>query len=81
MPWESSTHRVLEPLGAASAVAGMMQLTYLAYLPEANGYRSRHFAQCAGVLNRCRAYRLIAPLGFEHMDSVLDLLEKTTLVS
>jgi hypothetical protein len=69
----------IEALGTAAAIAGLMRTTYLSYLPEATDGWARLFARCAAVLNHAGAYRLVAPLGFEHMDGVLALVERELL--
>ena len=65
-----------EPLSAADAIAGMMAMTYLDYVPELTGEDARLFQQCAAVLLGARAYRLMVPWGLDRMESVLDFIEE-----
>ena len=71
----------LEPLAAATAIVALMQMTYLDYIPEATGGQHQLFAQCAAALSGAPAYRLLAPHGWDHMEAVLELIERRLLRS
>ena len=64
----------LLPLNAAAAVARMMELVYLAYVPALNGEERRLFAQCGQALGQARAYQLEMPWDLERIDEVLTVL-------
>jgi hypothetical protein len=69
----------IEPLTVPETIASMMELIYLGYIPHLTGGDARCFLQCARALNGARGYRVVAPWGFERMDEVLDLLQRTIL--
>jgi hypothetical protein len=69
----------LEPLPLLDAIAGLMDMTYVGYVPALAGQQPRIFQQCARVLQNAQAWRLTVPWGLERMNSVLDLVEKEIL--
>ena len=58
------------------ALPMLMNLTHQAYLLAAIGKRERNFLDCGRVLSQARAYRVIRPWGFEHMEKTVDLIER-----
>jgi hypothetical protein len=66
----------LQPLQLLDAIAGLMDMTYVGYVPALAGGQSTLFKQCAGVLRHAQAWRLRVPWDLNRMGSVLDLLEK-----
>lgn len=66
----------LQPLDQVEAIAGLMEMTYVGYVPILAGQQPRIFQQCARVFQRAQAWRLTVPWGLDRMDSVLDLLER-----
>lgn len=56
------------------AVPMLMNLTHQAYLLEATGQRNESFLRCGRVLSQARAYRLVRPWGFEHIEATVDAL-------
>ena len=69
----------LEPLTAVETIGAMMRMTYLAYVVALTQGEARLFQRCAQVLSEARGYRLIAPWGLDHMEAVLDLVERELL--
>ncbi len=65
----------LEPIGNAEALGRLMGLVYLPYYLEKLEGVAALFRLGAEVLAAVPAYRLSAPLGWEWMEGVLDLLE------
>lgn len=66
----------LQPVHLLDAIAGLMDMTYVGYVPSLAGRQSTLFKQCAQVFQHARAWRLIVPWNLDRMDSVLDLLEE-----
>ena len=66
----------LQPLPLIDAIAGLMDMTYVGYVPALAGQQSTIFRQCARVFQHAHAWRLTVPWGLDRMDSVLDLLER-----
>ena len=66
----------LQPLPLVDAIAGLMDMTYVGYVPALAGQQSTIFRQCARVFQHAHAWRLTVPWGLDRMDSVLDLLER-----
>lgn len=71
----------LQPLPLLDAIAAVMEMVYVSYVPALAGQQSRVFEQCAKVFQHARAYRLTVPWGLDRMESVLDLLERDVLAS
>jgi len=69
----------LQPLPLLDAIAAVMEMVYVSYVPALAGQQSRVFEQCAKVFQHARAYRLTVPWGLDRMESVLDLLERDVL--
>jgi len=69
----------LQPLPQVEAIAGLIDMTYVGYVPGLARQQSRIFQQCARVLGHARAWRLTVPWDLDRMESVLDLLEKDIL--
>jgi hypothetical protein len=65
----------LQPLPLVDAIAGLMDMTYVGYVPALAGQQSTIFQLCARVFQHAHAWRLTVPWGLDRMDSVLDLLE------
>lgn len=66
----------LQPLPLIDAIAGLMDMTYVGYVPALAGQQSTIFELCARVFQHAHAWRLTVPWGLDRMDSVLDLLER-----
>ena len=66
----------LQPLPLVDAIAGLMDMTYVGYVPALAGQQSTIFELCARVFQHAHAWRLTVPWGLDRMDSVLDLLER-----
>ena len=66
----------LEPLSAVEMIGAMMRMTYLAYVVELTHGEAKLFQRCARVASEGKGYRLVVPWGLEHMDDVLNLLER-----
>lgn len=73
---DSEAQPALQPLDQVEAIAGLMKMTYVFYVPILTGQQSRVFQQCARVFQHAQAWRLTVPWDLARMDSVLDLLEK-----
>jgi dephospho-CoA kinase len=73
------TEPVLERASAARSIAGLMQLTYLSYIPELNSTREAHLAQISEVLRHARAWRLRRPWGWDALPEALSLVEARLL--
>jgi hypothetical protein len=71
----------LQRLHLLDAVAGLMEMTYVGYVPAFAGGQSTLFQRCAQVLQRAQAWRLTLPWDLDRMNSVLDLLEKEFFVA
>ena len=71
----------LQRVPLLDAIAGLMEMTYVGYVPSLAGGQSTLFKLCACVLQHTQAWRLTMPWGLDRMDSVLDLLEKELLRS
>ena len=71
----STTRPTLQPLPTADAIAGLMNMTYVNYVPELMGQSARIFRQCALAFQQAQAYRLTVPWDLARIDSTLDLLE------
>lgn len=69
----------LQPLPLLDAIAAVMEMVYVSYVPALAGQQSRVFEQCAKVFQHARAYRLTVPWDLDRMESVLDLLERDVL--
>jgi hypothetical protein len=65
----------LHPLQLLEAIAGLMEMTYVGYVPAHAGQQSSIFRQCANVFQHAQAWRLTVPWDLARLDSVLDLLE------
>jgi hypothetical protein len=57
------------------AIALLMNLVHQAHLVEAIGKREESFLRCGRVLSQAKAYRLVRPWGFQHMERTLDTIE------
>ena len=66
----------LHAMPQLDAIAGLMDMTYVNYVPVLAGQQARVFAQCAGVLKHAQAWRLTLPWGLHRMESILDLLDR-----
>jgi hypothetical protein len=64
----------LQPLPLLDAIAALMDMTYVSYVPELSGQQSRVFEQCARVFQHAQAWRLTIPWGLDRMEAVLDLV-------
>jgi hypothetical protein len=73
---DSQAQPTLQPLPLVDAIAGLMDMTYVGYVPSLTGRQSTLFQQCARVFQYAQAWRLTVPWGLDRMDSVLDLLER-----
>ena len=71
----------LEPLDQVEAIAALMEMTYVFYVPLLAGQQRRVFQQCARVFQHAQGLRLTVPWDLARMDSVLDLLEREVLQS
>jgi hypothetical protein len=69
----------MQPLAPPEAIAGLMDMTYVAYVPALSGQSPRVFQQCARLFQHAETYRLTVPWGLDRIKSVLDLLEKEIL--
>jgi hypothetical protein len=65
----------LQPVQLLDAIAGLMDMTYVGYVPTLAGRQSTLFKQCAQVFQHARAWRLTVPWDLDRMESVLDLLQ------
>jgi hypothetical protein len=72
---DAQAQPALQPLDQVEAIAGLMEMTYVFYVPILAGQRPRLFQQCARVFEHAQAWRLTVPWDLARMDSVLDLLE------
>lgn len=66
----------LQPLPAVDAIAALMHMTYVGYVPALAGKQSSIFTLCARVFQHAQAWRLTVPWGLDRMDAVLDLLDE-----
>jgi hypothetical protein len=66
----------LRAMPQLDAIAGLMEMTYVNYVPILAGQQPRVFAQCASVLKHAKAWRLTMPWGLERMEFTLDLLDR-----
>ena len=66
----------LQPLPVVDAVAALMDMTYVSYVPMLSGQQSRVFEQCARVFKDAQAWRLTIPWSLDRLESVLDLIER-----
>jgi hypothetical protein len=73
---DAQAQPALQPLPLVDAIAGLMDMTYVGYVPALAGQQSALFQQCAHVFRHAQAWRLTVPWGLDRMDSVLDLLER-----
>ena len=69
----------MQELSAVEAIPLLMDLTHQAYVLQATGQLEQSFLRCSRVSSQARAYRLIRPWGFEHLESSVDALEKFLL--
>ncbi len=69
----------LERVSNARAVAGMIDRTYLAYLPLFTDGNADLFRRVAGALEGARAWRLVMPKQWDAMPAVLDTVAKQLL--
>jgi hypothetical protein len=75
------TEPSLQPLPLLDAIAALMDMTYVSYVPALSGQQSRVFEQCARVFKDAQAWRLTIPWGLDRMESVLDLIEREVFQS
>lgn len=75
---ESEAPRIL-PISAAAMVAELMNMTYLPQLVAVTEEREALFRRCAQIAGQVKGVRLIAPLGWDRMEEVLDLIERDLL--
>jgi hypothetical protein len=73
---DPQAHPALQPLPLLDAIAGLMAMTYVGYVPAHAGQQSSIFKQCAQVFQDAQAWRLTVPWDLDRMDSVLDLLDR-----
>jgi hypothetical protein len=66
----------LERLDQVEAIAALMEMTYVFYVPLLAGQQRRVFQQCARIFQHAQGLRLTVPWDLARMDSVLNLLEK-----
>lgn len=66
----------LRPLPLLDAIAALMDMTYVGYVPALTGRQTRVFDQCARVFRHAKGWRLTVPWDLDRMESVLDLLEE-----
>lgn len=66
----------LQRLPLLDAIAGLMEMTYVGYVPAHAGQQSTLFQQCAQVFRHAQAWRLTLPWDLARIDSVLDLLQR-----
>jgi hypothetical protein len=66
----------IEEVARLQAVPMLMNLTHQAYLLEATGQRDENFLRCGRVLSHARAYRLIRPWGFQHIEPTVDAIDR-----
>jgi hypothetical protein len=69
----------MQELSAVEAIPLLMDLTHQAYVLQATGQLEQSFLRCSRVSSQARAYRLIRPWGFEHLESSVDAVEKFLL--
>lgn len=65
----------LHPLPLPDAIAGLVDMTYVNYVPALMGQNARVFRQCARVFEHAQAFRLTIPWDLARIGTVLDLLE------
>lgn len=65
----------LEPVTGLDAVQAVTSQTYCLGFVDALGVSARHFRLSVNVAKRLEIRRLIRPLGFQHMDHILHMLE------
>lgn len=66
----------LTPLDLPTAIAGLMDMTYAAYVPALTGQDPRVFRQCARLFQHAKAFCLTVPWDLARLDAVLDLLDR-----
>jgi hypothetical protein len=66
----------LEPLGGVEAISALVDETYLLSFAAALGLTSEIFRKVAEMSRTLTVSRLTRPRGFEHVESVLDLIER-----
>ncbi|HEX9198329.1 MAG TPA: hypothetical protein VF865_02130 [Acidobacteriaceae bacterium] len=71
----------LQPLALLDAIATLMEMVYVRYVPALAGQQSRVFERCARVFRHAQAWRLTVPWDLERMESVLDLVEREIFTS
>ena len=76
---EGQAEARLERLGAAEAIAAMVEAIYPGYLPEDPLEERRLVRQCAQAMTGARAFRLVVPWGWDRVGAALDLVERELL--
>ena len=66
----------LEPLAGLEAISALVDETYLLSFAAALGLTSQIFRKVAALSRTLTVKRLIRPRGFEHVEAVLDLIER-----
>jgi hypothetical protein len=69
----------LQPLPIADAIGGLMNSTYVSYVPELMGQEPRVFRTCARVFQQAHPWRLTVPWDLNRIDATLDLIEAQLL--
>jgi hypothetical protein len=69
----------VERVSLSEAVARMMDMVYLSEIAQLEDGDRRLFERCARIIGKVQVFRLIAPLGFDRMDEVLDVIEAELL--
>jgi hypothetical protein len=69
----------LRSLNSVEAIAGLIDMTYVGWIPEIAGQQALLFRRCANLIKNVEAFELTAPWGLEHLESVLDLVEGSLL--
>jgi hypothetical protein len=66
----------LEPLAGLDAISALVDETYVLSFAAALGLTSQIFQKAAELSRTLMVKRLIRPRGFEHVEAVLDLIER-----
>lgn len=69
----------LQRLDLPTAIAALMDMTYVSYVPALAGLYPRVFRHCARAFQDAQAFRLTVPWGLDRIGAVMDLLERDIL--
>lgn len=69
----------LERVSSAAAMAGLVDMTYLSYLPALTGGSAAVFRRSAEVLQKARAWRLVVPRRWDAMPLAVEAVESLIL--